>query len=83
MEKLAPTLFLEIYRKRFGVTYDVAQESTWGWLTAQHISDFYAPAYTREHPPNTCLTLHKGPQTQNVSMDGRGVCIHPVPPAQG
>ena len=60
IEKLVPTLFLEIYRKCFGVTYDVAQESTWRWLTAQHISDFYAPAYTREHPPNTCLTLHKG-----------------------
>ena len=60
MEKLVPTLFLEIYRKRFGVTYDAAKESTWRWLTAQHISNFYTPAYTREHPPNTCLTLHKG-----------------------
>ena len=60
MEKLAPTLFLEVYRKRFGVTYDVAQESTWRWLTTQHISDFYAPAYTRDDPPNTCLTLHEG-----------------------
>ena len=60
MEKLAPTLFLEIYRKCFGMTYDVAQESTWQWLTAQHISDFYAPAYTRDDPPNTCLTLREG-----------------------
>ena len=63
MEKLAPTLFLEIYRKRFGAAYDAAQESTWRWLTAQHISDFYSPvkpAYTREHPPNICLTLCEG-----------------------
>ena len=60
MEKLAPTLFLEIYRKHFGVTYDVAQESTWQWLTTQHISDFYAPAYTRDDPLNTCLTLREG-----------------------
>ena len=60
MEKLVPTLFLEIYRKRFGATYDMAQESTWRWLTAQHISDFYAPMYTRDDRPNTCLTLHKG-----------------------
>ena len=60
MEKLAPTLFLEIYRKCFSATYDMAQESTWRWLTAQHISDFYAPMYTRENPPNTCLTLREG-----------------------
>ena len=59
MEKLAPTLFLEIYRKHFGAAYDAAQESTWQWLTAQHIRDFYAPAYTREHPPNICLTLRE------------------------
>ena len=60
MEKHAPTLFLEIYRKHFGATYDVTQEFTWRWLTAQHISDFYAPAYTRDDPPNTCLTLCEG-----------------------
>ena len=60
MEKLAPTLFLQIYRKCFGVTYDAAQESTWRWLTTQHMSDFYAPAYTREDPPNMCLTLREG-----------------------
>ena len=60
MEKVAPTLFLEIYSKHFGAAYDVAQESTWWWLTAQHISDFYTPAYMKEHPPNICLMLHKG-----------------------
>ena len=60
MEKLAPTLFLEIYRKCFSVAYNMAQESTWQWLTTQHISDFYTPAYTREHPPNICLTLREG-----------------------
>ena len=60
MERLVPTLFLEIYRKCFGATYDVTQESTWWWLTAQHISNFYTPAYTRDDPPNTCLTLHEG-----------------------
>ena len=60
MEKHALALFLEIYRKHFGVSYDVTQESTWRWLTAQHISDFYVPAYTRDDPPNTCLTLCEG-----------------------
>ena len=54
------TLFLEIYQKRFGMRYDATQESTWRWLTTQHISDFYAPAYIRDDPPNTCLTLHEG-----------------------
>ena len=54
------TLFLEIYRKHFGVSYDETQESTWWWLTAQYISDFYVPAYTRNDPPNTCLTLREG-----------------------
>ena len=60
MEKYASTLFLEIYRKHFGVTYDVTQETTWRWLTAQHISDFYVPAYTWDDPPDTCLTLREG-----------------------
>ena len=60
MEKHAPTLFLEIYRKHFSTTYDMTQESTWRWLMAQHISDFYAPTYTQDDPPNTCLTLHEG-----------------------
>ena len=60
MESLTPTLFHEIYRKCFGVTYDVTQESTWHWLTAQHISDFYTPAYTRGNPPSPCITLHEG-----------------------
>ena len=60
MEKHASTLFLEIYWKHFGMTYDTTQESTWRWLTAQHISDFYTPAYTRDDPPDTCLTLCEG-----------------------
>ena len=60
MEKHASTLFLEIYQKRFGATYDATQESTWRWLTTQYISDFYAPAYTRGNPPDTCLTLREG-----------------------
>ena len=60
MEKHAPALFLEIYQKHFGATYDVTQESTWQWLMAQHISDFYVPVYIRDDPPNTCLTLREG-----------------------
>ena len=60
MEKQASTLFLKIYRKCFGVTYDATQESTWRWLTAQYIDDFYAPAYTRGNPPDMCLTLREG-----------------------
>ena len=46
MDSLTPALFHEINRKHFGVTDDMAQESTWHWLTAQHISDFYVPACT-------------------------------------
>ena len=60
MDSLTPVLFHEIYRKHFGVTYDVAQESTWCWLTTQHISNFYAPAYTRSDPPSPCITLREG-----------------------
>ena len=60
MEKHASTLFLKIYRKRFGMTYDTTQESTWRWLTTQYISDFYVPTYTRDNPPDTCLTLREG-----------------------
>ena len=60
MESLVPTLFHEIYRKRFGASYDMTQESTWHWLTGQHIQDFYAPAYTRDDPPSTCITLREG-----------------------
>ena len=40
--------------------YDVAQESTWCWLTNQHICDFSTPAYTRDDPPQLCITMHKG-----------------------
>ena len=47
-------------RKCFGMTYDTAQESTWCWLTAQHISDFYVSAYTRGDPPSPCITLREG-----------------------
>ena len=60
MENLTPTLFHEIYRKHFGTTYDVTQESTWRWLTAQQISNFYMPTYTRDDPPSPCITLCEG-----------------------
>ena len=42
------------------MAYDVTQESTWHWLTSQHIQDFYMPMYTRDDLPSTCITLHKG-----------------------
>ena len=60
MDSLMIALFHEIYRKCFGTTYDAAQESNWRWLTTQHISDFYAPAYTRNDPPSPCITLCEG-----------------------
>ena len=60
MESYTPTLFHEIYRKHFGVTYNATQESTWRWLTMQHISNFYMPVYTRGDPPSPCITLHEG-----------------------
>ena len=60
MDSLTATLFHEIYRKRFGMTYDAAQESVWSWLTTQHISDFCGLAYTRSDPPTPCNTLREG-----------------------
>ena len=47
MESLTPTLFHEIYRKHFGMTYDITQKSTWHWLT-------------RDDPPSPCITLREG-----------------------
>ena len=35
----SPTLFYEIYRKCFGAAYDMSQESTWHWLTNEHIRE--------------------------------------------
>ena len=60
MENLVPTLFHEIYRKCFGACYDASQESTWHWLTNQHIWDFSMPAYTRDDLPRMCITMHEG-----------------------
>ena len=40
--------------------YDMTQESTWRWLTNQHIHDFSTPAYTRDDLPHVCITMHKG-----------------------
>ena len=60
MENLVPTLFHEIYRKRFGTAYDMFQESTWHWLTNQHIYDFSTPAFTRDDLPHTCMIMCKG-----------------------
>ena len=42
------------------MTYDATQESNWRWLTARYMGDFYTPAYTRDNPPDTCLTLREG-----------------------
>ena len=60
MENLVPTLFHEIYRKCFGTTYDSTQESTWCWLTNQHIRDFSPPTYSRDNPPHMCVTMCEG-----------------------
>ena len=60
MESLVPTLFHKMYRKHFGMSYDVTQESNRHWLTDQHIQDFYVPAYTRDDPPSMCVTLREG-----------------------
>ena len=59
MDSLVPTLFHEIYRKCFGMAYDMTQESTWCWLTSQHIQDFYVPAYTRDDLPGMCIALRE------------------------
>ena len=39
---MTPTLFIEIYRKRFGTAYNTTQESTWHWLTNEHMGVFHA-----------------------------------------
>ena len=57
---MVPTLFVEIYRKHFGTSYDATQESTWCWLTNQNIWDFSTPSYTRDDPPCTCMMKCKG-----------------------
>ena len=44
------------------MAYDMTQESTWHWLTGQHIQDFYAPMNTRDDLPGACITLHEGHQ---------------------
>ena len=62
MENLVPTLFHEIYRKCFGMAYNMTQESTWHWLTNQHIHDFSMPAYTRDDLPGMCITMCEGHQ---------------------
>ena len=40
--------------------YDATQESTWCWLTNQHICDFSTPAYTRDDPPHMCIAMREG-----------------------
>ena len=62
MENLVPTLFHEIYRKCFGVAYNTSQESTWHWLTNQHIHDFFMPMYMRDYLPGMCIILREGHQ---------------------
>ena len=42
------------------MAYDATQESTWHWLTNQHIRDFSMPSYTRDDPPGMCITMHEG-----------------------
>ena len=59
MESLVPTLFQEIYRKHFSVAYDMTHESTWCWLTSQHIRNFYAPMCTKDVLPGACITLRE------------------------
>ena len=44
------------------MSYDTVQESTWHWLTNQHIRDIFTPASMRDDPPSTCITLCKGHQ---------------------
>ena len=65
------------------MTYDTTQESTWQWLTAQHISDFYTPAYTWDDSPDMCLTLREGHRPKMFLWMVEEFAIHPVPPVQG
>ena len=57
---MVPTLFHEIYKKHFNARYESTQESTWHWLTNQHIHDFSTPAYTRDDLPHVCVTMCEG-----------------------
>ena len=63
----SPTLFYEIYRKCFGMAYDMSQESTWCWLTNEHIGNFFSPTYTKDDgthsgTPGPCILQRKGHQ---------------------
>ena len=57
---MVPTLFHEVYKKRFGASHDSTQESTWCWLKNQNIQYFSSPAYTRDDPLHACITIHEG-----------------------
>ena len=74
MESLIPTLFYEIYRKHFGVAYGVSQESTWHWLTNEHICDFFTPTYTKDDELMAEHLAHvscgaRGSPAENVFVD--------------
>ena len=43
-----------------GTNYDPGQESTWHWLTNEHICDFSAPCFTKEQLPCLCMVRHEG-----------------------
>lgn len=45
---------------RFGTNYDPRQESTWCWLTNEHIQDFSTPCFTKEQLPHLCMVRRKG-----------------------
>ena len=62
LEKWLPTLFAEIYRMCFSASYDPGQESTWCWLTNEHIWDFSAPCFTKEQMQCPCMVRCEGHQ---------------------
>ena len=59
---MTPTLFSELYSLCFSTSYDSGQESTWWWLTNEHMWDFSTLCFTKDQPPCLCMVSHKGHQ---------------------
>ena len=75
------TRYLSIYRQSFGMTYNATQESTWCWLTAQHISSSTCP-----HTPGMTHQARASHYTRDIDpkcfMDDRRIRLYTLSPVQ-
>ena len=66
-EEMTPALFVEVYRMHFSTNYDMGQESSWHWLTNEHICDFTTPCFTKEQLLHPCMVRRKGHRLKMLS----------------